>query len=808
MATASTLRRTVPALFAVWLGTLYLVTTPPYGTFWPDPQDLPGYALMIGIIAPRLRTVFARPAAFVILALALWLCLRTPDIANNSQVGHVLLAATAAFAGLAATRGIVRRVHGMIIVGGALSVALTCGAWAMGKGLVLSSFWNSGDVFDYGTWYRWAGTTPHPNLFAYLATLTLWAALTWRWRGRRWELGAMAVLGALLGVALFGTLSRTGWVLFWGTATLGGGGLFLRARHGGIASRQLLPPLLLVATAAASFAGSLAARPDLLAARMDTVHRQVSPTPEEFRGNAELDITSRGNVYPDAWGLIQKAPWTGYGLAAYLRLGQYPTIHTHQLALELLLCGGVPALALALGAFAWALFRGQGLFLRGIILLSLVAGLVDCFVFFKWPLVWLAFCAGAAIRLAPAGRLAQWAGTFVRQYAAFILFFAVLAVVYQLREEFSIDFHAYYGAMRWSAETGEPPYQAWNGNVYDMGNDALTRYLREHQTESLNAALRFLYPPSAFAQLRAFTWIEDPALAARLWRMFNLAVLAGCVGLAAQWLPRRARGGGALVFALLVASSSPVRDTLWLGQVSIWVSFLMLVYLRGLECRRPVLAGAALGIATALKIYPAFWLLILLLYPGRRVRVALGFTAALAAMVAISVATDGVGIWQAYWENVASKIGDAPPPGGVTLFPFVDNLWINRAVLVVVFACCAGYAWRLRNASLARKRRAFLAITAALFLSLPLVWAHYLVLVEILLSALCIGLFSGSRAPASIAYWALAAYILTAHSWPLIKILGPYMGWPMRSGLLLAVLLPAAAALGAKRRCIPPTAPI
>ena len=808
---APTLRRAVPTLFAAWLATLYLVTTPPFGTLWPDPQDLVGYALMALLVLPRARAVLMRPAPFVLLLLALWLCIQTPDVLHNSQMGHVLLGAAAMLTGLASSPALQRRFHAALLAGGAFAMALTFGAWTLGKGLLLSSFWNEGDFFPYGTWYRWAGPTAHPNLFAYLATVTLWAGLSWHWRGRRWEAIAMGALGTLMGFGLFATLSRTGWILFWATALAGCTWLWRQARRGGMAWPRVLPALLLVATAAVCFAGAIAARPDLVAVRIDSVHRQLSPTPEKFHGSDEYDIVSRGNVYPDAWNLIREAPWTGHGLAAYLRLGRYNTIHSHQLELELLLCGGIPALVIVLGGLCWALVRGRDPFLRGMLCIALVGGLSDCVLFFKWPLIWLAFSAGAALRHVPATDrqgLFHRLRSLLRPHAAVIIFFALLALVYQVREEFSIDFHAYYGAMRWSAETGKPPYQAWNGGVFDMGNDELSRYLREHQTESLKAALRFLYPPSAFAQLRAFTWIEDPAYAARVWRMFNLAVLAATVALASQWLPRASRGRHTLMLALLIAASSPVRDTLWLGQVSIWVSFLMLVYLRALECRRPVIAGAALAIAAALKIYPGFWLVMLLLYPGRRVRPGAAFACTLGALVALSVAVDGIDIWRAYWENVASKIGDAPPPGGVTLFPFVDNLWVNRALLAGLFGACAGYAWRLRRATLERKRMAFLAMSAALFLGLPLVWAHYLVLVEVPLAAWCVTVFTRRRPPGYAGHAALAAYVLSAHAWPFIKLLGPYLAWPMRVGLLLAASLPAADAADPERRCIPPTAPI
>jgi alpha-1,2-mannosyltransferase len=799
--------RWAPWGLAAWMAVALLDTQGPVGRPWPDWYDVPGLLLMLVLIARRADQVWMRPAAYLVLGIFFWLIARTPHIAGNTQAGHLLLAALAALTGMIVPARAARSFQAALLIGGALAITLTLACEAAGVGEWLSSHWNVEPQLA-GSWRRWAGPTAHPNLLAYLCAVTLWAGLSWRWRTRRRAYAAAWLLGMGLGLCLFCTLSRTGWIVGLAVLLCGGAWRVWSARR---TIRRTAPALVLAGAALASFCGACTARPDLLAARYASVQRQISPTPDALRAEPEANIVSRGNVYRDALRLSMEAPWAGHGLAAYELLGAYESLHAHQLALELLICGGIPALAGVLGGLLWLCCRGRGVFSCGLLALGFVSGLADNVFFFKWPALWLAFAAGCAAH-ARARRAAPVAGALAARNGHLLLVFVALAFVFQLREDFSIDFHAYYGAMRWNAETGEPPYQAWDGAVFQSNDDRLTTYLKRHQTELMDSrALQFLYPPTAFFQLRAFTWMEDPAVAARCWRVFNLAALGGLVALAMRFRARRAPPQTALLLCLLIGSYDPVRDTFWLGQVSVWVSMLILLYFWALQERRAPLAGVALALAAGLKIYPAFWLIIVLMFPGQRARAIAWFAAALGAMALLSVAVDGAEMWRSYWTNVISKMGDKPPPGGVTLYPFFGGpavpeslpwrLWANRATLLTVISACAACLWMAQGAAPSRKLRVMLAVSAALLLSLPLVWGHYLVLLGVLLAVETLRWAGGGyrRAPLGTTV-IIAAFIATGQLWPLEAALGPLPPWCVRAGMALAAAAPLIFALEARAR--------
>lgn len=779
-------------LLALWAVLLWLDPAPPLGGPWWRPFDFLG-ALLGFVLLLRRSAALMRPAAAVALVTLFWALWCTPEPGSNPQAGQLVLAAAVFLAALASPSSAALLLQRSVLLLGGVAVLLTLACELGGYGAWLASWWNMESHYAAG-WRRWAGPTPHPNLLAYVCALTLWAGIAHPWSGRGWERGLAVAVGAMLGFVAFATLGRVGWLLLVGTALLGG--LWrLRTHPGGL--RSAVPALLLAVSTLAAFGGAALARPDLISGRLASVQRQVSPTPEILLGDAESNILSRGNVYRDALDLIAEAPWTGHGLAAYERLGEYDALHTHALPLELLLVGGVPLLLLVVGGLVCALVRGQGAFLRGMILLALASGVADNFLFFKGPLVLLALSAGLALHRARGAVLrssSHKAWTMLRTYRQVLLIFAALAVAYQLREDYSIDFHAYYGAVRWHDETGQAPYEAWEGSVFTKGDTPLARFMREHQTERVSQALRFLYPPTALLQLRAFTWPDDPATAARLWRLFNLVLLGVALALLLARIPRVARVGTATPLCLLIGSYEPLRDALWLGQVSLWIGVLMAGYVWALEGRRPVLAGMLLAVATALKVYPAFWLLLVLMYPGRAWRALLAFAACLGAMVLLALWIDGVDMWPAYARDVLLRMGEAPPPGGVTLYPifqFAAVPWIGRAVPLVVLALSALAAWRMRHASAQRKARTALAITAANFLVMPLVWQHYLVLIVLLLAAVALRGWGGtaSRMPL-VALWVGAIYVLTGQMWAVDIVTGFETPNYSRAGLMLAVVLP------------------
>jgi len=107
---------------------------------------------------------------------------------------------------------------------------------------------------------------------------------------------------------------------------------------------------------------------------------------------------NRGDIYREAWQIWMRRPWTGWGLGAYFRLGHANHHHSHNLLLEAGISGGVVGVLLIMIPLIFALVKGRGVFARGIVAFSLLAGILDCYFVYKWPAVILALCVGLATR--------------------------------------------------------------------------------------------------------------------------------------------------------------------------------------------------------------------------------------------------------------------------------------------------------------------------------------------------------------------------------------------------------------------------
>jgi Glycosyltransferase family 87 len=117
------------------------------------------------------------------------------------------------------------------------------------------------------------------------------------------------------------------------------------------------------------------------------------------------------------------------------------------------------------------------------------------------------------------------------------------------------------------------------------------------------------YPPGALAAFVA------PALAPLDYELaFRLAMAA--LGLAAIWLVRRA-GGSALSVAVAAVVPLALGPDL-LTHYDLWPAALALAAVAGLLADRPRVAGGALGLAVAAKVYPVALVPVLAVYALRR----------------------------------------------------------------------------------------------------------------------------------------------------------------------------------------------
>ncbi|HLJ80218.1 MAG TPA: glycosyltransferase 87 family protein [Ktedonobacterales bacterium] len=141
----------------------------------------------------------------------------------------------------------------------------------------------------------------------------------------------------------------------------------------------------------------------------------------------------------------------------------------------------------------------------------------------------------------------------------------------------------------------------------------------------------YMYPPLLAVALIPLTWLP-PDTALHLWAVFNLLLWLACLVLIARLLRRLLRAARpahlgrrfdadarlfvVAIVAFLALTYDPLAAGIGLGQINVVICFLVLLALELELHGRPGLAGAALALASLLKVYP----LLLLAYYALRGR--------------------------------------------------------------------------------------------------------------------------------------------------------------------------------------------
>ncbi|MFC9894822.1 glycosyltransferase 87 family protein [Nocardia sp. NPDC127579] len=197
--------------------------------------------------------------------------------------------------------------------------------------------------------------------------------------------------------------------------------------------------------------------------------------------------------------------------------------------------------------------------------------------------------------------------------------------------------------------------------VYTAGGEAV-RYGVSLYDTPVFFEMEFTYTPFAALLFVAFT-LTVPVVAKTVWWVAILLALTALVAVSLRSLryPNTMRTW-VFAFALAVACTAlePVRSTLWLGQINI---FLVLLVVWDLTRRRgAALHGAGVGLATGIKLTPAFFLVYLACTRQWR---ALGIaSAAFAATVGIGFLirpTDSTTYWSRQFD-AAGRVGPVDSP--------------------------------------------------------------------------------------------------------------------------------------------------
>ncbi|SDN66998.1 glycosyltransferase 87 family protein [Allokutzneria albata] len=270
--------------------------------------------------------------------------------------------------------------------------------------------------------------------------------------------------------------------------------------------------------------------------------------------------------------------------------------------------------------------------------------------------------------------------------------------------------------------------------VYREGGDAVLRglnlYSGDFPYSDTKFRLPFTYPPFAavlFGPLATLSW--SAAVVATL--LVGSAALIATTSITARgfhpnWASAVRVGAG---FAAVCVLAEPIRATLGYGQINLVL--MLLVVADCLLPRTPWPRGLLIGIAAAIKLTPASFLLFFL--------VRMQWKPILSAMAGFAAA-GGIGWLVApedslkYWTTLLLE------PGRIGSAAFADNQSLRGAlmrfglteadasrwwmVIVPVVVAGAGFAcWRLRAAG--RDLPALLVVAAAGLICSPVSWTHH-----------------------------------------------------------------------------------
>lgn len=263
------------------------------------------------------------------------------------------------------------------------------------------------------------------------------------------------------------------------------------------------------------------------------------------------------------------------------------------------------------------------------------------------------------------------------------------------------------------------------------------------------------HPPVSLLVMAPFAWLPAAA-AGLLWDLVGLGMVALSLALIVRELRVALHPARLAVLLGLLMVWPPLLDTLLEAQMS--TALLLLLTLAWLWRRRdlPELAGAALGLAAALRLFPALAALYLLL--RRDWRTLKGIVVSFGAASALALLLVGPRGYRSFiftaTPNVSATWGRSAH--NISLWGLANHLIARTAAGVVGVALVAAYlallayvTWRNRARSARADEATFLLYYPAMLLVSPLGWQYYflVLLAPVLVLARDVGWLGGLVSP-------------------------------------------------------------
>ncbi|MBY8872454.1 DUF2029 domain-containing protein [Micromonospora sp. PLK6-60] len=254
------------------------------------------------------------------------------------------------------------------------------------------------------------------------------------------------------------------------------------------------------------------------------------------------------------------------------------------------------------------------------------------------------------------------------------------------------------------------------------------------QPDRVQGALYFTYPPFAALLLRPFAALPLGATVA----VFTALTLVGIV-VTTRWLvdPVITRHGLPRLFTLTVAvllvlAVESTRETITFGQINMLLVVLILADLLIAAPRARRWAGVGVGLAAALKLFPAVFIGYLLVARRWRAAALASLTAVAATLLAAAVTPRDS--WR-FWTHelwATDRVGRTDYTGNQSLFGLLSRFTAPepppRPLWLLLVLLAAGYGlWRAGRAARAGDWLTGLTLTGLVgALISPITWTHHI----------------------------------------------------------------------------------